>query len=279
MMPGLTGDEICRRLRQLHDRPYVYVILLTSQIGKPDVIAGLRAGADDYLCKPFLPIELQCRLQTGSRILRLQDRLIAARDGLMDRATHDDLTGIWNRGAIRDRLKWVLENSRPSSAGVALADVDHFKLVNDTRGHAIGDELLVEVARRLKAGLHPDDRIGRCGGDEFLIVFSGCCTPDGLLATADGLRTRVSQSPFESPGGSVSVSMSLGVTFIPPECRGPFEQLLQTADRALYQAKANGRDRAEFLPCSLGELQPVAAPDFDASISAHVPCLVGAPPT
>ncbi len=277
MMPGLTGVEICRRLRQFRDRPYVYVILLTGKTGKHDMVAGLRAGADDYLCKPFLPVELQCRLHTGSRILRLQKRLIAARDNLMDRATHDDLTGLWNRAAICERLQWALDGSesQPVNVGIALADVDNFKHINDTRGHLIGDEMLAEVAGRMRIGLGTGDCVGRYGGDEFLIVFSGSCTCGSVIEGSEGIRQRVASTPIEAPGGTVSTSVSIGVTWKPADSRCSCERLLQTADVALYRAKANGRNQVVFLPSGAGERGPLSGPLSHVTTHDASSCLVG----
>src|ERR1700691_5715528 len=147
MMPGMEGVQICQRVREHRNRPYVYVLLLTARSEKRDLLRGLELGADDYLTKPFDSEELRARLLVGERILNLQDDLIAAREELRFRATHDALTGIANRAAVMDALRGELSrqvrDQRP--CGVILVDIDHFKQVNDTHGHLIGDEVLQVV--------------------------------------------------------------------------------------------------------------------------------------
>src|SRR5277367_7103709 len=151
MMPGMEGVQVCQKLRESADRRYVYVLLLTARTQKEDLLQGLESGADDYLTKPFDWQELRARLHVGQRILDLQDKLIAAGEELLYRATHDNLTGICNRGVILDTIR--RERSRQDRGGnafaIVLADIDHFKYVNDTHGHLAGDALLQEVARHI----------------------------------------------------------------------------------------------------------------------------------
>jgi two-component system, cell cycle response regulator len=189
MMPGMDGPQVCREVRGLQDRPYVYLILLTAKDRKEDIIAGLEAGADDYLTKPFDAHELKARLNAGRRILNLQDQLITAREALRVQATHDSLTGLLNRGAILEVLGRELARSDRlgTSLGVIMADLDHFKHINDTHGHLAGDAVLREAARRMRLCLRSYDVIGRYGGEEFLIVLPDC---DALstLSLAERLR-------------------------------------------------------------------------------------------
>src|SRR5580704_1060368 len=168
VMPELLGPDVCRHVRQRRDQPYVYMVLLTSKESKQDVVAGLESGADDYLIKPFDPDELKARLRTGLRILQLEDKLVEAREGLRFKATHDPLTGLFNRGVIVDLLGRELGRSHRegSSAVVLLADVDHFKSINDTRGHVVGDAVLKEVACRILRSVRSYDYVGRYGGEE-----------------------------------------------------------------------------------------------------------------
>src|SRR5579863_4367687 len=137
MMPGMEGTQVCQKLRESKDRPYVYIMLLTGRSQKEDLLVGLESGADDYLTKPFDAQELRARLHVGQRILDLQDKLIAAGEELLFRATHDSLTGVANRGVILDTLR--RERARQAREGgsfaIVLADLDHFKYVNDTYGH------------------------------------------------------------------------------------------------------------------------------------------------
>src|SRR5580692_9160242 len=151
MMPGMDGIEICRRIRSGDQGVYRYVLLLTAKDDKQDVIAGLEAGADDYLTKPFDVDELRARVRAGKRILDLQAALFHAQDDLQSAALHDSLTGLWNRGAILDLLRReVCRRQRTGDAlGVIMADIDYFKKINDTHGHLVGDAVLQEVTRRL----------------------------------------------------------------------------------------------------------------------------------
>jgi two-component system cell cycle response regulator len=160
MMPGLEGVQVCQRIRERKDRPYVYILLLSARAQKDDLLHGLESGADDYLTKPFDAQELRARLHVGQRILQLQDGLMVAGEELLFRATHDSLTGISNRAVILDALR--RERSRQvrgnGSFGIVLLDVDHFKQVNDTYGHLCGDAVLKEIVRRITLTYVPTTR-------------------------------------------------------------------------------------------------------------------------
>jgi two-component system cell cycle response regulator len=251
MMPGMDGIELCRRIRSREQGLYRYVLLLTAKDDKRDVIAGLEAGADDYLTKPFDVDELHARVRAGRRILDLQAALIRAQGALKFEAAHDRLTAIWNRGAILDLLIGETGRSRRSngSLGVIMADVDFFKKVNDTYGHLVGDAVLREVGHRLDSALRSYDSVGRYGGEEFLIVVPGCDELN-LMVTAERLRRRIADQPIDTSAGPVPVTVSLGV--VAAQASGSKlpnpEALLRDADAALYAAKARGRNRVETAP-------------------------------
>src|SRR6201998_2136983 len=198
IMPELDGPGVCRTVRKRNDQSYVYMILLTSQEKKEDVVAGLESGADDYLTKPFDPEELKARLRTGTRILDLEDRLVEAREEMRFRATHDSLTALWNRGVIVELLKRELVRSRREGKGAAilLGDLDHFKRVNDEFGHLAGDDVLRETARRLVASVRSYDFVGRYGGEEFLITLANCDPMHGA-----NRAEAISRAIAERPGG------------------------------------------------------------------------------
>src|ERR1700722_9325766 len=141
MMPELDGPGVCREVRRRHDDAYVYMLLLTAKQSSGDVVHGLEAGADYYLTNPCHPAELKARLNTGRRILQLEDRLVEAREEMRYQATHDALTSLWDRGAILALLRSELSRSarEHSPVSVLLCDVDHFKLINDVHGHPTGD--------------------------------------------------------------------------------------------------------------------------------------------
>jgi two-component system, cell cycle response regulator len=246
MMPGMEGVQICQRLREQKGRPYIYLLLLTGRSQKQDLLKGLELGADDYLTKPFDAHELRARLRVGERILNLQDDLLAAQEALHFRATHDSLTGIPNRAAIVEALvaeiSRQMRDNRPF--GIVLADIDHFKNVNDTYGHLLGDEVLRMVAQRLRGSTRPYDSVGRYGGEEFLIVAPSSDIP-GTLALAERIRKDIESQLVVAQAGSIRVTISLGIAVsIHPPCVD-IKTLLQLADDALYRAKANGRNRSE----------------------------------
>ena len=172
MMPGLTGVEVCHRIRGLATDEPPYLILLTSMAEKADIVAGLEAGADDYLAKPFDPGELRARVEVGRRITELQTRLREARDALADAAMHDPLTGALNRRAFADILSRALSEERRHHDGLALGicDVDEFKKVNDAHGHQVGDEALCGLVAHVTGNLRGHDVLCRYGGDEFVVL-------------------------------------------------------------------------------------------------------------
>ena len=247
MMPGMDGVEVCRKVRQRGQEPYIYLLLLTTKGRKENIIEGLDAGADDYLTKPFDPHELQVRLRTGMRIVTLQAEIIETREALRIQATHDALTGVWNRRAIIEILGTeLLRSSRDAlPVAVVMADLDHFKHINDTYGHVVGDAVLREAVSRMRTLLRPYDAMGRYGGEEFLVVLPGCTAQDAFRL-AERLRIGISQEPMIIPGGTIDATGSLGVATSDTAAIVDATALIQAADTALYRAKAGGRNRVEI---------------------------------
>ena len=246
VMPELDGPGVCRAVRRQQDQreqAYVYMVLLTSKESKEDIVTGLESGADDYLTKPFNADELKARLRTGERILLLEGRLVEAREMMRFKATHDALTSIWNRGVILDLLGRELARSQRESGCtiVLLGDVDHFKLINDTHGHPVGDQVLAEIARRLLLSIRSYDFVGRYGGEEFLLVLNNC-TPQSAETRAEEVRKVVGVRPIQTTIGELQVSMSFGVLLSNDWGRRPVEELLFEVDAAMYAAKAAGRN-------------------------------------
>lgn len=243
MMPEMDGPSVCREVRKRNDRPYVYVVLLTAKEEKSDVVAGLESGADDYLTKPFHPDELKARLRAGIRVLDLEDKLVEAREEMRYRATHDSLTALLNRGVVMDLLARELARSQRerNCTAVILADLDHFKNINDTYGHAAGDEVLREVSRRLVGTVRSYDFVGRFGGEEFLIALNNC-DPASAPYRAEQIRNSICAKPVQTVVGPVSVTMSAGLLLTTDWGLLPIEQILGEADAALYAAKSAGRN-------------------------------------
>jgi two-component system, cell cycle response regulator len=247
VMPRMDGVELCKKLReQGASQNYVYTILLTAKDEKSDWHKAMEAGVDDYLAKPFDPLQLKARLLVGKRIVGLHQELIAAREAMRAAATFDGLTGLLNRREIVDFLSRELSRSsrEHQPVSVLLADIDHFKAVNDRLGHLAGDEVLKEVARRLQAGVRPYDRVGRYGGEEFLIVMPACDLVPAFTR-ADQIRGLISGQPMLTKVGPTTVTLSLGIAAVSGTKQADVQAILHQADLGLYQAKRKGRNRVE----------------------------------
>lgn len=247
MMPQINGLTVCKEVRNRRDQTHVYMVLLTSRGSISDIVAGLESGADDYLVKPFHAQELLARLRAGARILELEDNLLQAREDLRFKATHDSLTSLLNRGLILEMLPLEINRMRQEKSGIAvmLGDLDHFKSVNDTYGHIVGDEVLCEVGRRMVNSVRPCDVVGRYGGEEFLIVITNCDS-DKARTRAEEIRRAVGGSPIVTGGGAVSVTISIGVCTGYSDQMTKVEEMLRKADSALYAAKNDGRNRVSI---------------------------------
>lgn len=257
MMPGMDGVEVCRTLRQQHDASYTYVILVSSRGEKAERLIALDSGVDDFIVKPIDPLELKARLTIGKRLVELQQRLSEAYEQMRFEATHDSLTGLWNRAAIISFLKGALNRGvrEQSPVTLILADVDHFKQINDCYGHAAGDHVLREVATRLEASTREYDWVGRYGGEEFVIVATDCDESEAR-AVAERLRHAVADTPVSIGHSSVAVTLSLGVAtstagMVPNE-----DELLLAADEALYDSKRAGRNCARYRSTSRANPAP-----------------------
>jgi len=272
IMPGIDGLEICRRVRARSGQLYVYIMLLTANDKVGNLVEGLEAGADDYLTKPFHPQELRARLRVGLRMLDLESRLVEARESLVFKASHDSLTTIWNRGAIIEMLDRELSRAGRdgSSVGILLADIDHFKRVNDTRGHLVGDEVLRAVTGRLKGEVRSYDSVGRYGGEEFLILLPGC-DHTKLTAKAQQLVKVVERSSIGTSTGTVAVTISVGGIASGDCPHAEVNKLLRAADTALYRAKVSGRNRSEMARLSDMEVVTTAISAPAASEAVESP--------
>jgi two-component system, cell cycle response regulator len=237
MMPIMDGLEVCRRVRRASG-PYVYILLVTGKADPDSVVMGMDAGADDYIRKPFYPAELRARLRSGKRIVDLEEKL-------RRQATHDALTGILNRGAIMERVAVEMERAYRDSEHlcIAMVDLDHFKLVNDTYGHSAGDTVLCEMASRMSSVLRPYDSIGRYGGEEFIVVFPNCEVASAL-AIAERIRCSISGATVSTQIEKILVTASIGIAEV--RYSADTKAAIREADNALFRAKQKGRDRVEF---------------------------------
>ncbi len=255
-MPGLSGVEVCRQLRASERGEFSYLIMLTARTEKQDIIDALMSGADDFLSKPCNLEELRCRIAAGNRIVELQDSLEAANTELRRLATTDMLTGVMNRRAIMERLRDEMVRSARCGEEVALimCDIDYFKRINDTHGHACGDQVLVEVARRLQKACRVYDSVGRFGGEEFLIVLPGI-PAHAAEASGERFLKAVNGKPVKTDCSQpVSVTVSMGMITLSHAAFTDPEAAIRGADALLYEAKHRGRNQVvysdTFVDCS-----------------------------
>ncbi len=264
MMPGLTGVEICQKLREQEQEQetYTYLILLTAKQSKENLVAGMEAGADDYISKPFDQHELRVRLRAGQRIIDLQSEVLAANKELKILSTTDSLTGVFNRRAVLEQVDVEMSRCRRIGAPltISVVDLDYFKRVNDTYGHPTGDEVLRACTRQITANIRKYDsqgrlshvladddgsgvKLGRLGGEEFLILLPGE-QKDGAQVVSERIRKLVEEMTVTFDGKPVTVTISQGVAVW--DNQSSVEELIAAADAALYRAKQNGRNRIEW---------------------------------
>jgi diguanylate cyclase (GGDEF)-like protein len=247
-MPEMDGIALCKAVRNMQLDGYVYALLLTARDTKEHIIAGLEAGADDYLIKPVHEAELIARLNAGRRILNLEQSLRVANERNRVLSITDALTGAYNRRYLMDQLPRELERCRRYAypLSVLMCDIDHFKKINDAHGHAAGDEALQQFAARAQKSIRGNsDWMARYGGEEFLIVLPDTAY-EGAIAVAEKIRGLISVTPFATRTGDAPVTASFGVVSTGPS--GPdislkVDAMIRIADECLYRSKQEGRNR------------------------------------
>jgi len=257
LMPEMDGLQFCRTLRNTSIGRGVYMLLLTGVEEEARLLEAFDAGIDDYIVKPVNPKVLLARLKAGERVVGLQTEVESDREEirrfaaelamtnrrLQEAALLDALTGIPNRRYAMDRIHQEWSAAERSSRRLAcmLIDVDHFKRINDTYGHDVGDIVLQRTAEVLKQTARTPDVICRIGGEEFLVV---CPDTDASAATQCAERLRAAVNAMRITVGNVTlqVTISIGVAAMDPAMRGP-ESMIKAADQAVYAAKEAGRNR------------------------------------
>jgi diguanylate cyclase (GGDEF)-like protein len=250
MLPDSDGFEICKKLKENERTKDIPVIFLTAMTELEDKIRGFNAGAVDYITKPFEEAEVIARVSNHVRLKKSQDIIRQYYDDLEKEkqrlevmAVTDELTRIYNRGYILERLSEEIERARRDkhNFSVIMADIDHFKQVNDTYGHQVGDRVLIGIVNAMKSTLRKTDLIGRYGGEEFLMILPETDLERAFHA-AERIRKAVHQLRWHLQ--EMRVTVSAGVAAFKSEEKD-FE-FLKRADALLYQAKESGRNRVVF---------------------------------
>jgi len=255
VMPEMDGLELTDRIRQRDEEQGIYtaIILFTAQEGIEPLVEAFNRGVDDYICKPPNPHELAARVNAAARIASLQNDLLETSRQLEDTVKHleemaltDPLTGVGNRRLLTRQLEYHLLDASARHGGVCflMLDIDHFKLVNDSYGHDVGDEILIGFTRRIRRTVRPTDLVARMGGEEFGIIMHYTNSDNFKTTTIDRLLSSINQRPFKTSVGDIAVTASIGVCFYKGEGQQPsVAGLIKCADEKLYEAKGNGRNQ------------------------------------
>ncbi len=246
-------QQVCRDVRELGDRPYVYIVMVAPKGESRQILDGMEAGADDYFTTPFDALELKARMRAGKRIIDLREELQRAQATIGYQAYHDPLTGLWNRGAILDALRRELARVRreQTPVGLLMASIDGLKDINEAYGHMAGDAVIRAAARQLRASLRPYDALGRYGGEAFMMIVTGCDLPTAMKQAERFQEilaaTRIDVSQWgrftEGKESHLAVSFSFGV--VTGSGDHDAESLLRLLEAALRKAKSNGGGRIE----------------------------------
>jgi two-component system, cell cycle response regulator len=252
ILPDMDGNELCRWLKHNQDTRGIPIIMISAKDTTTDKVQGLDSGADDYLSKPYEEVELNARVNAALRIRLLQDELQKKNDELKEMLTQvvtlsnsDPLTGLLNRRRFDAILQPEFSNAMRYKTPLScmMIDIDHFKVVNDTYGHAIGDAVIKDVAGIIKSSIRDVDTACRWGGEEFIVL-----TPMTPQANAELLAQRILKSVSEhvfAGINSAQLTVSIGIADVSGSGIDSVNKLIQAADIALFRAKKKGRNRIE----------------------------------
>lgn len=246
-LPDIDGIELCRELKQKREFRNRYIIVLTGEDEKESKVEGFDLGADDYVTKPFQPDELIARLRAAQRIVDLQKELMETNRRLELLSITDGLTQLYNHRYFQEEFAKEFEKAKryDQPLSLALIDIDFFKKVNDTYGHAAGDEVLKMVAEIFARSVRSADTAARYGGEEFAVIMPQTDIDDARTF-AEKIRSLIEETTISTSEGELSVTVSIGVATTPfSQLNAPIE-IVEAADKALYRAKENGRNQVQY---------------------------------
>ncbi len=245
-LPDMDGVVVCKELKADPHLRLRYIIMLTGEDEQEDKVEGLELGADDYITKPFQAGELLARVRAGTRIVDLQKELMETNRRLELLSITDGLTKLHNHRYFQDELARAFDEAQRYEKPLALAmiDIDFFKKVNDTYGHAVGDEVLKAVAQLYRDSVRSTDLVARYGGEEFAVMMPEATLDDAMIF-AEKIRDIIESTPIQTQGGQVNATVSIGVASIPHTRIHRSKELIVAADKALYRAKRGGRNQVQ----------------------------------
>jgi two-component system, cell cycle response regulator len=245
-LPDMDGVNLAEELKANPEFRTRYIIMLTGEDEQEDKVEGLELGADDYITKPFQYPELLARIRAGKRIVDLQKELLETNKRLELLSITDGLTKLHNHRYFQDELSRAFEESqryqRPLS--LAMIDIDFFKKINDTYGHAVGDDVLKRSAALYRSSVRSTDLVARYGGEEFAVMMPETSLQDGI-AFAEKIRHLVESTSLETQAGPITATVSIGVASVPHSRIHSAKELIVAADKALYRAKRGGRNQVQ----------------------------------
>lgn len=250
-MPGIDGVQTLKELKAFD--PFMAVMFISGNTSTEAVIAGLDSGADDYVPKPFDPLEMLARVRTQFRIKDLNDQIRIANEKLKELVDIDDLTGLFNMRSVYQRIELELERGRRFVRPVCIVmmDMDRFKSVNDGHDHLFGSYVIGEVGNIIRENIRNIDIGARYGGDEFLIVLTET-NKEGALIFCERLRKSIQDRLFKNDKDEIRLTASLGFAITTAgDSVTDARSLVRSADQALYAAKRAGRNQVLFTELSL----------------------------
>ncbi len=242
-LPGKNGFEICREIKGNSDIQHIPVVLMARLADLDSKLKGIELGADDYLIRPVNQLELAARVSSLLRKKKLHDSLFSGLRAAVYASITDSLTGLYNHGYFKEYLRTEFERCQQAKLPLSLlmVDIDHFKQLNDTRGHAFGDLALKEVAMVVLRNVRDIDLVARYGGEEFAVVLQADTEQASAVAERIG-RAVAAHLIGANSSLATQVTVSIGCASFPQHSQN-WQKLLEQADQALYQAKAAGRNR------------------------------------